>query len=213
MTDEPFYGYYLAKSGVDHPGREQALAAQPHDWQVVVKYLLGPVPGGRPVWYMKLHAHQILPTVRRDWLSGVTNCFLIRHPALILRSYGQIRPSFDMSDLGLTNLREIFEQVRAQHGRIPPVVEASDLQQDPERILRALCDAVGVKYQPTMLSWQPGSRSTDLATSQYWYAKVNKTSCFLGPGEAGILPVPESQHALFDECMDCYEALFPYRLR
>ncbi len=36
VVDEPFYAYYLARTGHDHPGREDVLRAQPTDWQAVV---------------------------------------------------------------------------------------------------------------------------------------------------------------------------------
>ena len=28
VIDEPFYGYYLAETGIDHPGKEDTMASQ-----------------------------------------------------------------------------------------------------------------------------------------------------------------------------------------
>ena len=36
VVDEPLYAYYLAATGIDHPGRDEILASQPTDWRTVV---------------------------------------------------------------------------------------------------------------------------------------------------------------------------------
>ncbi len=47
VVDEPLYAYYLAATGLDHPGREAVLASQPTDWRVVVRALTeDPLPDG-----------------------------------------------------------------------------------------------------------------------------------------------------------------------
>ena len=53
VSDEPFYGFYLARTGLDHPGRDAVIASQPADWRAVAAALTGPVPEGRAVWYQK----------------------------------------------------------------------------------------------------------------------------------------------------------------
>jgi hypothetical protein len=32
VVDEPFYAFYLAATGLDHPGRDEVVASQPTDW-------------------------------------------------------------------------------------------------------------------------------------------------------------------------------------
>ena len=145
VIDEPFFAFYLSECGTDYP----ALADRPRDWPTVVNYLTGPVPNGRPIWYQKLLAHQLLPQVPRDWLEDLTNCFLIRHPGLILRSYERLRPSFGMSDLDLDNLVALFEYVRSRTLRVPPVIDASDLLRDPKRHLLAWGHAPERRALPT----------------------------------------------------------------
>ncbi len=36
VVDEPLYGYYLARTGIDHPGRDEVIASQPGDWRVAL---------------------------------------------------------------------------------------------------------------------------------------------------------------------------------
>ena len=45
VTDEPLYSYYLRKTGLDHPGRDEIIAAYDSDWQHVIQTLTGAPPG------------------------------------------------------------------------------------------------------------------------------------------------------------------------
>ena len=47
VSDEPLYAAYLAATGLDHPAREEVIAAGERDAAKVAAALLGPVPGGR----------------------------------------------------------------------------------------------------------------------------------------------------------------------
>ena len=40
VVDEPFYAFYLARTGLDHPMRAEVLASQSNDWREVVRCLL-----------------------------------------------------------------------------------------------------------------------------------------------------------------------------
>ncbi|MDP1533587.1 MAG: HAD family hydrolase, partial [Rubrivivax sp.] len=83
VSDEPLYAHYLASTGLEHPGRDDVIAAGDSDWRRVVGALAGPVPGGQSVWYQKHMSHHLLPTMASDWVHGLSNIFLIRDPALV----------------------------------------------------------------------------------------------------------------------------------
>jgi Sulfotransferase domain len=47
VADEPLYAFYLARTGISHPGREGILASMPDDWRVVLDHLTtAPLPAG-----------------------------------------------------------------------------------------------------------------------------------------------------------------------
>src|SRR6185312_15485023 len=73
VIDEPFYAAYLAGTGIQHPLREESLASQPTDWRDVIKAILGPVPGDKPIWYQKHMTHHMLPEFGRDWTAECRN--------------------------------------------------------------------------------------------------------------------------------------------
>ena len=88
VVDEPFYAAYLARTGLDHPMRDEILATQPQDPARVVDALIGSIPAGRPHFYQKHMTQHMIPGIPRDWMARVTNVFLIRHPARVVASFG-----------------------------------------------------------------------------------------------------------------------------
>lgn len=55
--------------------------------------------------------HHLLPEVDRQWLSTVTNCFLIRDPREVVASYIKKNPDPALEDLGFVQQAEIFDFV------------------------------------------------------------------------------------------------------
>ena len=59
VSDEPFYAAYLATTGLDHPMRDEIIAANDSDWDSLVAKCLA--PAARPVFYQKHMTHHMLP--------------------------------------------------------------------------------------------------------------------------------------------------------
>ena len=49
VSDEPFYGFYLANTDIDHPGRKEVLRSMETDWDTVSKSITGFPPNGEKV--------------------------------------------------------------------------------------------------------------------------------------------------------------------
>ena len=111
-------------------------------------WLTGPVPGGKAVWYQKHMAHHLLPQVERDWVDGLTNCFLIRHPAAVLVSMTEFFTDPRPEDIGLPQQVELFRRERERTGRTPAVIDSSDVLRDPPGVLKQLCERVGCVPSP-----------------------------------------------------------------
>ncbi len=212
VTDEPLYSSYLKTTGIDHPGRDEIIAAYDSDWRRVVAWLTGPVPGGRSIWYQKHMTHHMIPEVGREWISRLTNCFLIREPGAVILSYAKVRSEPTAEDLGFPQQSELFDLVREASGRVPPVVDSLDLLRNPEGLLRRLCTEVGVPFDPAMLAWRPGPRKTDGVWARHWYDSVERSTGF-GPPRERSEPVPEGRRGLYEVCLEHYERLAKHRLR
>jgi hypothetical protein len=211
-VDEPFYAFYLKETDTEHPGAEEVIAQGETDWHKVVAQLTGPIPCRAHIFYQKQMTHHLLPEISRDWLRDVTNCFLIRDPARVIASYIKKNPEPELNDLGFVQQAEIFDFVRRQAGSIPPVVDADDVLRDPERMLRLLCDKIGVEFSDAMLSWPPGARDTDGIWAKYWYAEVERSTGFQ-PYRERKIELPDHLREIERHCRQCYEQLYAVRLR
>jgi hypothetical protein len=205
VVDEPLYAYYLARTGLDHPGRDDVLAAQPNHWPDVVAGLLRPLPGVA-VHYQKHMTHHLLPEVGRDWLGAVSNAFLIRDPAAVVASYARVREDPTLADLGFAQQVEIFRRYGG------PVVDAADVLRDPAGTLRALCGALGIPYTESMTSWPPGRRPTDGVWAPHWYAAVERSTGF-APYDPAPPAVPDRLRPLVDAARPYYAELAAHRLQ
>ncbi|WP_299054897.1 HAD family hydrolase [uncultured Nocardioides sp.] len=206
VVDEPLYAAYLAATGLDHPGREDVLAAQPTDAATVLAELVhGTVT--TPLQYQKHMTHHLLPDVDRTPLAGLVHAFLVRDPERVLVSYAKVRETPTLEDLGLPQQVELFETYGG------PVVDAADVLADPAGTLRALCDALGIGFDPAMLRWPAGPRDTDGVWAPHWYAGVEASTGFGSSSPGAGDPLPDHLAPLLERCRPSYDALAPYRLR
>jgi hypothetical protein len=211
VTDEPFYAYYLTQVEVDHPGREEVLAAHESDWKRVAGWLSGPIPGGRPIWYQKQMAHHLLPEIEGEWLDHLVHAFLIRDPKTMIASLSKVLPAPVLRDTGLPQQVAIFERARETARRPPPVIAAEDVLRDPKAMLIALCDALDVPWDESMLQWEAGPRPTDGVWAKHWYAAVEASTGFQ-PYRERKIELPETLEDLVEECLPWYERLREHRL-
>lgn len=207
VIDEPFYAFYLERTGKPHPGATEILAQCETDPAKIIATLTGPIPDGRRIFYQKQMTHHLLPELPRDWIGGLTNCFLIRDPAEVIASYVK-KHDVDLAivDLGFEQQLDIY---RAFGG---PVIDATDVLKNPERMLRILCETSGVEFDRAMLSWPPGIRATDGVWARYWYAEVARSTSFQ-PHLSRAHEVPDRFRAIHKRCRECYEQLYVNRLK
>jgi hypothetical protein len=138
VVDEPLYAFYLDRSGVPHPGRDEIMQSMPRDWREVVDQICSaPLPAGKTVYYQKHMTHHLLPEVDPGALAGLRHAFLIRDPRQLLASYARVRDEPVLADLGLAQQVEIFRRFGG------PVVDAGDILRQPRAMLEALCTALG----------------------------------------------------------------------
>ena len=211
VVDEPFYAFYLNATGKKHPGANEVVAAGETDWRRVVAQLTGPVQNGKPIFFQKQMTHHLLPEVDREWLVAMTNCFLIRNPRDVILSYVKKQGEPALENLGFVQQAEIFDWVRLRTGATPPVIDARDVLENPKRILGRLCEAIGIEFSESMLSWPSGLRETDGIWAKHWYDEVVRSTSFQ-PYRPKDEPVPQRLCEIHERCRVCYERLYESRL-
>jgi len=212
VSDEPLYAAYLAATGIDHPMREEVIAAGDSDANSVIRALLGPVPDAKPIWYQKHMAHHLLPGMDRGWISQLANVLLIRDPREVVVSYLKARTTVTPEDIGLPQQTELFDMLDAA-GMPPPIIDAGEFLRAPEAQLRALCMLLGIDFTDRMLQWPPGPRATDGAWAPHWYERVWESTGFEPRSELQATRLPAAGARVADACMPHYERLHAQRVR
>ncbi len=212
VCDEPLYAHYLITTGAAHPGADEVIRSQDTDWRPVARRLTeDPLPPGKTIAYQKHMSHHLLPTIERGWLDKLTHVFLIREPREVVASFARVAGSPTLEATGLPQQIELFEWVRERTGQTPPVIDARDVLDDPPRLLRLLCDAVGVDFTEEMLSWPPGPRDTDGVWAKYWYDALLQSTTFQ-PWRPSSAPLPPGLTQLIDAADAIYRRLYACRL-
>lgn len=201
-VDEPFYAYYLKKTGLDHPMREEVVASQSTDWQTVVREITARLNSDTTMLYIKHMTHHILPEIDLDWISSHRNCFLIRNPKQVIASYSQKRSQISTDDIGIKRQLEIFEKVQEQSEAAPIVIDMEDILKNPEAMTKRLCEKLDLAWDSKMLSWPKGPRPEDGIWARHWYESVENTT--------GFSPYTPKEITLAPEYMSLYEEQLPY---
>jgi len=208
VVDEPLYAFYLAATGLDHPGRDEVIASQPTSWRAVLSALADdPLPDGVSIAYAKHMTHHVLPSVDLAAFAPFRHAFLIRDPRPLLASYARVRSAPTVSDLGLRQQAELFEEFGG------PVIDSADLLAAPEAGLRALCAALGVPFSPAMLSWPAGPRETDGVWAPYWYDSVWRSTGFAPAAQAPPAALDPSLEPVLEQCLPYYERLSAHKIK
>ncbi|WP_224999330.1 sulfotransferase family protein [Cesiribacter sp. SM1] len=195
VVDEPFYAYYLAHTGIRHPGREEVLASMSAEPRQVIEEVIFGRYATEVVFFKNMAKH--LLGLEASFCEKLHNVFLIRDPARLITSFAKVVPALNESEIGLKHAAELFKALK-EKGNAPLVLNSDVVLQNPALVLGKLCAALGIAFDEGMLSWQPGPRPEDGSWAKYWYGNVHKSSGFQAP-PSGASAVPEQYSALLEE--------------
>ncbi|CAN1232827.1 Branched-chain-amino-acid aminotransferase-like protein 2 [Linum perenne] len=203
VLDEPLYATFLKSTGVTRPCREQVLASMEADGDKVVKEVIFS-PGRKNYRFCKHISKQRLPGLPADLMNKGKHFILIRNPLDILPSFDKVVPP-SFLELGLAELVSIYSDL-CRLGNPPPVIDAADLEQDPETTLRGLCEDLSIPFQKSMLSWEAGPKPFDGVWAPWWYKSVHESTCF-APGRKYPKPFPFALYDLLEQSLPLYNVL------
>jgi len=212
VWDEPFYGPYLHRSGLDHPGADEVIADQGREWEPIAERCIANSPGNKPVFYQKHMTMHMLPDMGREWIRHLTNCFLIRDPARVVASYSAVRENPTLEDLGFIQQAELFDYVIKVTGTLPMVIDSKDFLENPESMLQTICSQFGIRYRTDMISWPPGQRNSDGVWGKYWYDAVWKSTGF-APASEKPLSLSAELEDIAQQALPYYDMLYQHRIK
>lgn len=212
VIDEPFYAAYLARTGIEHPCREEILRAQPTAYADVVRAL---TEGASPtaLQYQKHMTHHIPEAMDMNWCATLRHCFLVRVPAQVIASYLQKMPEVNEDAIGIRRQAELFDEITAVTGRRPAVIDSGDVLRNPRTVLRALCAYLEVPFQEhAMLNWPTGPRYSDGVWARHWYQNVERSTGF-GAYQPATPTLSGEPRALATRMQAFYDRLARYRIQ
>ena len=210
--DEPFYAAYLAATGLEHPMRDEIIKDGETDPDRVIEHCLKGGDDDLPISYQKHMTHHMIDRFDVNWISEITNVFLIRAPQSVLASYAAKTEQVTADDIGFKRQRELFDLVRDETGKTPAVVDAHDIRASPQRVLTRLCDAIGIAFHPAMLKWEAGERPEDGIWARHWYDSVWRSTGFAPPETKPPAALPAHLQAIADEVIADYRYMEQFKL-
>ncbi|WP_342069409.1 HAD family hydrolase [Yoonia algicola] len=205
VWDEPFYAPYLAATGANHPMRDEIMTAHETDPQIVAKRCLDTILAQKPHFYMKHMPHHMIAGFPLDWARDCINIHLIRHPARVIASYGAKRDEMTLQDIGFTQQAALYDKIGGL------VIDSADIRTAPEKMLRKLCESIGLNFDPAMLHWRAGPKKADGIWAKHWYNAVHESTGFAAA--EGPLPTVDARHQdILDKALPLYEKLVIQKL-
>ncbi|MFZ6011496.1 MAG: sulfotransferase family protein [Bacteroidota bacterium] len=208
VLDEPFYAIYLIKSGAHHPGRQEVIASQPSDENNIRKNIL--TRAENSVVFVKNMAHH-MEELNNPLLPGAVNIFLIRDPKQIIASYTQVIEKPIMKDIGIEYQYALFKSLQ-DRGEHPIVMDSSYVVENPEVVLRRLCEQCSIPFQLSMLHWPSGPKEYDGVWAKHWYGNVHQSTGF-DKQMTSSRPLPQHLNHLYNIAQRYYEKLLPFSLK
>lgn len=205
VIDEPFYAAYLKRTQFRHPMFDEVLASQPNDYQTVIEDLTKALVE-TPLQYQKHMTHHILEHDDLAWAADMKHCFLIRNPAYVINSYTNSMGHCSVDDIGIIRQYEIYKRLSDNFSNPLPVIDTEKTLNNPMQTIKALCDALNIKFDSAMLSWPAGKRDSDGVWAAHWYRSVEQSTGFSKPQMRDV-SLNAEQRAVLEEVLPFYESL------
>lgn len=168
--------------------------------------------------------------LRQKDLSEYKHSFLIRNPKKAVPSLYRASLNakktgwnyFDSEEVGFRQLLELYEFVVKEFDSSPVIVDADDLLEYPEEMMKKYCEETGLVYKENMTSWQPGEAIPEWNIWDGWHDAVLKSTGLLQKRKSQDRPMKLEKKASFEkeevvgsvnDSLKCYEVLYERRLR
>ena len=213
IADEPFYGYFLYNNKIMHPKRNLIIKTMECEKNKLINDLTNKQNlKTKQIWYQKQMTHHINIKDDVSWIDKVTNCFLIREPLDVIISYQKIYKNVSMELIGLEQQNKIFDYVINNIDDNPLVIDALDLRNNPENILKLVCKKLNIKFTKKMLQWPKGPKKNEGLWGKYWYKNVWETTSFISEKKQKKVDINKDIKDLYVQAKLFYDKLYNYKI-
>jgi hypothetical protein len=216
ILHEPFsYLYYVHEDGGTISQR-YVDPNHPTDYSGIREHILetSEVASEDMVFFKDMCAHGY-DYLRQDekFLGGLTNTFLIRDPAKAIASYYAMNPEVTLEEVGLEQLCGIYEKAKDLESP-PVVVDADDLENNPQGTIKAYCDAINLPFIPEALTWESGHQE-EWDIWEDWHTDAAQSTGIQKNVENFEVTVENSDHLnkMYEEQLPFYLAMYEERIR
>ncbi len=152
-----------------------------------------------------------MEVMKKPFFDNSVNVFLIRNPKQIIASYAQVIDTPVMRDIGIEYQHTLFEQLTKQKNKVV-VLDSAHVLENPEAVLKKLCNACAIPFEPTMLQWEKGPKPYDGVWASHWYNNVHNSTGF-EKQNTSERPLPKHLESLYEQSRLYYEKLSPFSLK
>lgn len=163
----------------------------------------------------------------KDCITGplalFKHTFLIRNPVkAIVSLYVSSKGSCFACDFSnMAGFRQIYElfQIIQQVDPNPIIIDADDLLDNPEGMMKQYCSATGLPFSKDMLNWSPGVVSDWMSchAAEVWHGSVMNSSGFIKPQASKPVPnlseYPKVVTEVVEASLPYYRAMYDIRLK
>jgi hypothetical protein len=162
--------------------------------------------------FVKDMAYHVASAASPQLLSRWVNTFLIRDPAHVLPSLARMWPDFTEEETGYEAVARLVELAEAA-GQDPVIVDSDDLCRDPDHIVGAYCERVGIPFVADALTWEAGMRPEWTLWAD-WYEATARSTGFSRPPTASPRRDDRAElEVAYERCVAVYEQLRARRLK
>ncbi len=163
----------------------------------------------KPVFFKDM-AYHMAGFMTPEFATTFRNTFIIREPRYVLASLYKMWPDFTFEEAGYEEQHRLFGYA-LETGQEPVVVDASDLSENPEDIVAAYCERLGIAHKPEALSWEP-REVPEWKMWDEWHEDA-RSSTGIGKVFHEEATLPDELEEVYERCLPYYEALAAKRIR
>ena len=126
-------------------------------------------------------------------------------------------PDFDELEVGFPEQRALFDLLTALNGKSPPVIDSDDLLENPDAIVSAFCNSVGIPFLPKAMNWKAGK---DPSAHSWWDGGSFHANLAQSTGlkpqirrYVDIADTPERVQRVYMRMKPHYEHLYQHRIK